>query len=93
MKHIMETVPDAFLGETKVWVNEIQGVMEDIFAQTAMLYAAAPRDSRESFVYWVDRNHPTLKPYLMAMYEQRAIEPVIYELAFQERLLEAEAVR
>jgi RNA ligase len=93
MKHIMETVPDAFLGETKVWVKEIQGVIEDIFAQTAMLYAAAPKDSREAFVYWVERNHPTLKPYLMAMYEQRALEPVIYELAFQERLLAVETVR
>jgi RNA ligase len=82
---ILQTVPDAFLGDAKRWIEEIRVTVADIQDQAQAVFSVAPKESREAFVLWVDENHAPLKPYLLAMFDQADAPQAIYKHAFQER--------
>jgi RNA ligase len=88
--YITRMIPADMLTEVYRWIEEIQEKVEHINAKTVMAFTQAPRGNRQVYKTWVDANHPDLAPYLMQLYEGKAIEPLIYELAFQEKQLRNE---
>jgi RNA ligase len=88
INYILQTVPDAFLDATKLWVDDIRAVVSELTMQTAVIYAAAPKSSREAFNAWVHEVHPSLEPYLMAMFNGQDLETVVYKNAFKDRLMQ-----
>jgi RNA ligase len=85
INYITRMIPDDMLGEVYRWIEEIQEKVEHINAKTVMAFMQAPRSSKAVYKAWVEANHPELEPYLMRLYEGKAIEPLIYELAFHEK--------
>jgi RNA ligase len=88
--YITRIIPADMLAEVYRWIEEIQEKVEHINAKTVMAFTQAPRTNRQVYKTWVEANHPDLAPYLMQLYEGKAIEPLIYELAFQEKQLRNE---
>lgn len=86
INYILQTVPEAFLGDVKQWVAEIQAAVDDLEAQTRLVFSDAPRDSREAFVAWVREQHPALEPYLLAVWDGQDLKALIYAQAFEARL-------
>lgn len=78
IEHILETVPDEFLDETRQWISEIDATMADVKQQVATAFDAAPKTSRKDFALWVQQHHPKLKRYLFALLDERNLEPLIY---------------
>jgi hypothetical protein len=84
IKRVLEMVPDVFPENAKRWVEEIQVAVADLKAQTFTAFTTAPKESREVFSKWAETYHPTLSPYLWAMFDGQPLEPVIYRHAFKD---------
>jgi RNA ligase len=76
---VLNTVPDEYLVQVKVWIDEIQATVADIKTQAQAAFAQAPRESRKDFALWVRAHHQALAPYLFALFDDRAIEPLVYK--------------
>jgi RNA ligase len=86
INYILNTVPDPFLEETRQWLAEIQLVVDDLKAQVAAVFSVAPRSSRQALTEWATTQHPALAPYLLATFDGKPLEPLIYRHAFQDKL-------
>ncbi|HEX2907494.1 MAG TPA: T4 RnlA family RNA ligase [Phototrophicaceae bacterium] len=85
ISRVLDVVPDVFLGDVKQWVEQIQVAVADLKAQVNAVFATAPKDSKAAFTAWVATHHPTLQPYLQALFDGQPLEPVIYKHAFKDR--------
>jgi RNA ligase len=85
---VFDSLPEAYTAEARDWVREIGATRDTITKRALNAFEQAPHDSLELFESWVEDNHPTLKPYLLALYVGRDLTPVIYHHAFQERLMQ-----
>ena len=83
--YLTTLMPDDMLDEVYRWVGEIQDKVDHINAKTVSAFARAPRQNRASYEAWVQENHPELQAYLMALYNGKKLEPLIYETAFNEK--------
>ncbi len=79
IQSILESVPDEFLGQVKLWMRDIETTVADIKTQVLAAFAEAPRESRKDFALWVQAHHRPLMHYLFAAFDGRAIEPIIYK--------------
>jgi RNA ligase len=86
LNRVLEVVPDAFLGDVKRWIEEIQLAVEDLKEQVAAIFDAAPVEDRSIFKQWVRDQHPTFEPYVLAMFDGEDLDTAIYQHAFKERL-------
>ena len=84
----LEIVPDAFLDETRQWVDDIRLAVNDLKTQVEALYANAPKDDLKMFQSWVETEHPAMAHYLMALWHDEDLEPTILLHAFQEKEVE-----
>jgi RNA ligase len=83
---MIEGVPDEFLGQIRVWRDEIQTTVEQIKAEIAKALAIAPMGSQKEFALWVQANYPkAMQSYLFAAKAGKPLEPLIYKLAFEQR--------
>lgn len=76
---MLELVPDEFLGETRLWIEEIQATLASVKANLGTVFEAAPKESRKDFAVWVQAHHKSIASYLFAMFDGRDIEPLIYQ--------------
>ena len=83
--YLTTLMPDNMLADVYRWIGEIQDKVDHINAKTVHAFVKAPRQSRAGYEAWVRENHPELAPYLTALYNGKQIEPLIYELAFNEK--------
>jgi RNA ligase len=82
---IRAQIPDEFLGQFNGWVAQIETVVAETQQQVQQAFEAAPKTSRKDFALWVQAHHPQLAPYLFARLDGKALEPMIYRTAFQNR--------
>ncbi len=82
---IRAQIPDEFLGQFNGWVTQIETVVADTQQQVEQAFEAAPKTSRKDFALWVQAQHPQLAPYLFARLDGKALQPLIYRTAFQNR--------
>lgn len=82
--YILDTVPNYYLDEAKLWVEEIATTVAQIKSNAEAAMVNAPHDS-EQFEAWAFNEHPTLADYLLEMQADRDLEPLIYRQAFRER--------
>jgi RNA ligase len=85
INYLMTMMPEEFLERVYEWVDEIQETVQQINAKVVHAFLKAPRTSA-AFREWVDANHAELAPYLLAMWDGKDIEPLIYRLAFTDKL-------
>ncbi len=83
-----QVIPTEFLGEFNQWVAEIEATVRQTKAEVDAAFAVAPKYPRKAFAHWVQEHHPRLTTYLFARLDKKEIEPLIYKLAFVERLNE-----
>ncbi len=79
IQRILEAVPDEFLGDVKIWLAQIEHVVEDMTSQIESAFAQAPKDSRKAFALWVNEHHRNLVSYLFARLDERPLLPLIYD--------------
>jgi RNA ligase len=89
INYLMTMMPEEFLERVYEWVEEIQETVQHINARVVDAFLKAPRTSA-AFREWVDANHAELAPYLLAMWDGKDIEPLIYRLAFSDKLKQNE---
>jgi RNA ligase len=79
-------VPDEFLGQVKLWQQEIETVVVQISTQVSEALSAAPPGEQKDFALWVQANYPrTFQAYLYAAKADKPLEPLIYKHAFENR--------
>lgn len=83
--YIREQIPDEFLADFNGWVNEIEETRDRIQREVAEVFAQAPKETRKDFAIWVMTNHKDISPYLFALLDGYALEPIIYKKAFENR--------
>ena len=86
LDELRAVVPDEFLGEVNVWVDEIQATVEKTKQQVRLVFEQAPKTSRKEFALWVMAHHKPLSSYLFATLDGKPLEPLIYKLAFKKAL-------
>jgi len=79
IEQILETVPDEFLDETRVWINEIESTIERVKQEVQLVFNEAPKESRRDFALWVNKHHKPMASYLFAMLDEHDITPLIYQ--------------
>jgi RNA ligase len=84
--YLTTLIPDDFLEQVYEWIIEIQEMVQHINAKTVQAFVQAPRTNGDVFRQWVNEHQPELAPYLLAMWEGKDIEPLIYKLAFTDKL-------
>ena len=84
--YLTTLIPDDFLEQVYEWIIEIQEMVQHINAKTVQAFVQALRTNGEVFRQWVDEHHPELAPYLMAMWDGKDIELLIYKLAFVDKM-------
>ncbi|MDQ7036884.1 MAG: hypothetical protein Q9P01_19225 [Anaerolineae bacterium] len=84
--YLTTLIPDDFLEEVYEWIIEIQETVQHINTQTVRAFVQAPRTNGDIFRQWVNENQPELALYLLAMWEGRDIESLIYRHAFTDKL-------
>ena len=82
---LYDKIPDEFLKEVNGWVREIEDMVELIQHWTEKAFELAPKDTRKEFALWIKKNEPGLQSYLFSMLDGKAIEPLVYKLAFKGR--------
>lgn len=82
----LSAIPDEFLGQVKEWIEEIKTTVSQTKAQIEAAFDQAPRATRKDFAMWVQQHYPELASYLFARLDGKEIEPLIYKLAFQNRI-------
>lgn len=85
VEHIRAQIPDEFLGEFNQWVTEITTKVSDLKAAVEQAFAHAPKENRKEFALWVMAQHKDISAYLFALLDGKAIEPLIYKKAFEQR--------
>jgi RNA ligase len=88
--YLTTMIPDEFLENVYLWIEQIRETVAQISKKTVQAFVQSPRTSGEAFQQWVAEHQPELAPYLMAMWEGKDIEPLIYRLAFADKLTEPE---
>jgi len=78
-------VPDEFLDECDRWIVEIQSVVMETKLRNESAFQSGPKTTRKDFARWVISNNKNLAPYLFARFDERPVEPIIYDLAFRNR--------
>lgn len=78
IQHILETVPDEFLGDVKQWLAFIDQTIHDIQSRVETVFQQAPTSSRKEFAMWVNKYHRDIGIYLFAYLDEYPLEPLIY---------------
>jgi RNA ligase len=81
-----QVIPEEFLVQVDEWMAEIEAIIRQVKAQAAAAFEQAPKHSRKDFALWVQQHHQTLAPYLFAQLDRKDITPLIYKLAFRDRV-------
>lgn len=80
--YILNMMPDENLGSVYEWVEHIRETVAHINAKTVQAFVNAPRRSSAEYEAWIQQHHPQLTRYLMALWQGKDIEPLIYAHAF-----------
>jgi RNA ligase len=76
---LLAPVPDEMLDKVREWVVLIETTVARVKNTIEAAFAAAPKTSRKEFALWVLQEHPTLQPYLFALFDERDVVPLIYQ--------------
>lgn len=83
LKQAKDTIPDEFHNELNGWTEQIDDIINTVKEETESVYKKAPKTTRKEFALWIQRNSPTLVPYLFARLDHRDLLPFIYRFAFR----------
>lgn len=80
IEQILDTVPDEFLGEVRIWIVEIEQTIQSIKDEVQTIFEQAPQDSRKEFALWVNKTQSQeMRSYLFALLVGKDILPLIYQ--------------
>ncbi len=83
VEYIRGQIPDEFLGDFNRWLATIRAVVAETKARVQTAFDTAPKTTRKEFALWVMAHHKALAPYLFALLDGKALEPMIYKMAFE----------
>ena len=83
---MIEGVPDEFLGQVKIWKQEIDNEVTNSIEACKMAMVTAPTGTQKDFALWVQANFKQpMVAYLFAYKLGRDITSMVYKKGFENR--------
>lgn len=76
-------LPEEFIQQAEDYKQEVLIIYQNTLLQAQQAFVQAPREDRKNFALWAQQNHPTLRPYLFALWDNADLRPLIYKHAFK----------
>ena len=76
-------LPEEFLPRAEEYKQLVLTLFEKKQVEIETTFTLAPKEDRGTFARWVQQNHPTLRPYLFALWDNADLRPLIYKHAFK----------
>ncbi len=77
------SLPEEFTQQAEDYKQQALSIYQDTLLQAQHAFAQAPSGDRKNFAQWAQQNHPTLRPYLFALWDNSDLRPLIYKHAFK----------